>query len=165
MIIGIGGVSTAGKTTTANRIRKLFDGLRVSIICQDDFVKPVNEIPFIGERVDWEHPDSVDHSKLFNTILAEKQVNDIVIAEGLMIFYHKEIDELFDKKIFVTIDYETFKQRKANDNRWGHEPEWYINHIWDSYLKFGRLANAKNYLTLDGTLKVHDNELLSYLKR
>jgi uridine kinase len=165
MIIGIGGVSTAGKTTTANRIRKLFDGLRVSIICQDDFVKPVNEIPVIGERVDWEHPDSVDHSKLFNTILAEKQVNDIVIAEGLMIFYHKEIDVLFDKRIFITIDFNTFKQRKAIDNRWGHEPEWYINHIWDSYLKFGQVTNPNDTLILDGTLKIPDAALKTYLKR
>jgi uridine kinase len=163
MIIGIGGVSTAGKTTTANKIRRLLSELRVSIICQDDFVKPVEEIPNIHERVDWEHPDSIDHDKLFKTILAEKESNDIVIAEGLMIFYDKAINELFDKRIFISIDYETFKQRKGIDKRWGHEPDWYIDHIWESYLKNGLLQQNTDCYWIDGAMQMKEIELLNYL--
>lgn len=165
MIIGIGGVSTAGKTTTANKIRKLFSGLQVSIICQDDFVKPVEDIPLVKDWVDWEHPDSVNHEKLLNIIIAETKTNDIVIAEGLMIFYHKAIADLFDKRIFISIDYQTFKQRKNFDNRWGHEPEWYIHHIWTSYQKYGQLPQSYDCLLIDGSTKIEDSDLMKYLKK
>lgn len=164
MIIGIGGASTAGKTTTANKIRNLFAGSKVSIICQDDFVKPVDEIPRIDDRVDWEHPESVDHEKLLLTILAESKNNDLVIAEGLMIFYNPLIKNLFDKKIFITIDEETFKFRKRIDHRWGFEPDWYIAHIWKSYLKYGSIVPSNEFLMLDGTNVPFDLELLNFLK-
>lgn len=163
MIIGIGGVSTAGKTTTANKIRKLFPGLRVSILCQDDFVKLVDEIPRIQDRVDWESPDSIDHKRFKQAILAEKQHSDLVIAEGLMIFYHHEVNVLFDKRIFVSIDYQLFKQRKLLDNRWGHEPAWYIEHIWKSYERYGRIETFDDVLVLDGNDEESSAEILNFL--
>jgi nicotinamide/nicotinate riboside kinase len=165
MIIGIGGVSTAGKTTTANKIRRLFGDLSVAIVCQDDFVKPVENIPLVRDRVDWEHPDSVNHEKLLSTILAERKSSDIVVAEGLMIFYHKAIASLFDKKIFISIDYETFRRRKGIDNRWGYEPDWYIEHIWESYQKYGQLPQSTDFLTIDGSSHNQDVELMKYLKK
>ncbi len=164
MIIGIGGVSTAGKTTTANKIRKLFPGLRISILCQDDYVKSVDEIPRIHDRVDWESPESIDHKRLIQAILVENQNNDLVIAEGLMIFYHPEVNTLFDKRLFVSIDYQTFKQRKSLDNRWGYEPEWYIEHIWQSYEQYGRIETSADVLVLDGNDEKTTAEILNFLK-
>ena len=164
MIIGIGGVSTAGKTTTANLIRKLFPGLRISILCQDDFVKAVENIPRIQDRIDWESPDSIDHMRLIQTILIESKHYDLVIAEGLMIFYNPEVTALFDKRIFVSIDYQIFKQRKMLDNRWGHEPDWYVEHIWESFLRFGRIEPSADVLFLDGNTEISAVELLNFLK-
>ncbi len=163
MIIGIGGVSTAGKTTTASIIRNLFPFKRVSILCQDDFVKDVNLIPRVADRVDWEHPDSIDHERLLSAVMVEREMNEIVIAEGLMIFYTEALRKIFDRKIFVSIDYDTFMQRKAFDNRWGHEPEWYIRHIWESYLNFGRIEASAEVLFLDGRFTVKPEQLFQYL--
>ncbi|MBK8778261.1 MAG: hypothetical protein IPO25_12950 [Saprospiraceae bacterium] len=39
MIIGIGGVSRAGKTTLANQLSKRIKGKTIGILKQDDFVK------------------------------------------------------------------------------------------------------------------------------
>jgi uridine kinase len=164
MIIGIGGVSTAGKTTTANKIRELFPGLRISILCQDDYVKAVEDIPRIQDRIDWESPDSIDHQRLIQTIHSESKHNELVIAEGLMIFHHPEVNALFDKRIFVSIDYQIFKQRKLLDNRWGHEPEWYIEHIWESFLRFGRIEPTADILFLDGNIDIRSSEILNFLR-
>jgi len=164
MIIGIGGVSTAGKTTLANLIRKMYVGHKISIICQDDFVKPVNEIPRIHDRINWEHPDSIDHEKLMSTILTESKTNDMVIAEGLMIFNNKLISTIFDKKIFISIDYNTFRARKSIDSRWGVEPEWYIEHIWNSYQKYGKPSQYNDYLLLDGNKQTPILTLRNFLK-
>jgi hypothetical protein len=127
-------------------------------------VKTIEEIPRIQDRIDWESPDSIDHERLIHTILAENQQNDLVIAEGLMIFYHPEVNALFDKRIFVSIDYQTFKQRKLLDNRWGHEPEWYIEHIWESFLRFGRIEPSADVLVLDGNIEISSDEILNFLK-
>lgn len=164
MIIGIGGVSTAGKTSLANKIRSLYATRSVSIVCQDDFVKPVEDIPKILDRVDWEHPASIDNQRLIKIIEHESKKHDIVIAEGLMIFNEEKINALFDKRIFISIDYETFKQRKLDDNRWRNEPEWYIEHIWKSYLAFGSPFQKPDFLLLDGTKPFPDDQLLNFLE-
>ena len=46
-----------------------------------------------------------------------------------------------------------FYKRKREDTRWGKEPDWYIDYIWDSYLKYGRLRDSDSK-----TLYVHGTE-------
>jgi len=164
MIIAIGGVSTAGKTTLAKQLREHFHDYKVITLCQDDFVKPVDEIPVIQNRVDWEHPDSIDHERFMSAIIAEKNENDIVIAEGLMIYWHQPLLKYFDKRIFVEVDHATFLHRKAKDNRWGHEPDWYINHIWKNYLLFGKPPENESYLSITGNWSITLKPILAYLK-
>ncbi|MBS4058146.1 MAG: hypothetical protein KKD74_11770 [Bacteroidetes bacterium] len=155
MIIGIGGVSTSGKTTLAGKIRSSFPGKRVSILCQDNFIRNIDQIPLIKDRINWEHPDSIDHEKLYNAILSEKGQNDIVIAEGLLIFYHQPTQRLFDIKLYLEIAYPTFLHRKKQDLRWGGEPQWYIMHIWNSFLQYGKLpADRSDFHVFDGSLPV-----------
>ena len=75
MIIGIGGVSRAGKTTLAEWLRNQFPEKKTHIICQDDFVFPTDRIPRINNRINWEHPDSIDHEAFRKSIIAESKLN------------------------------------------------------------------------------------------
>lgn len=163
MIIAIGGASTAGKTTLARALREFYHNRKVITLCQDDFVRSVESIPLIRDRVDWEHPASIDHQAFLNAILSESRENEIVIAEGLMVFWHEEICRIFDRNIFVRLDYNTFLRRKALDNRWGHEPEWYVQHIWSSFQAYGRPPQSDNLFILEGTKKIDLQKVIQYI--
>ncbi len=153
MIVGIGGVSRAGKTTLANLMAKLFlaRGKSVSIIHQDEYVNEESALPRIQDRLNWEHPSSIRVKDFRDAIKNAKEQNDLVIAEGLFCFYDSTLTDLMDRKILVTISKETFLERKKEDLRWGSEadPVWYMEHIWDSYLKYGQPA-TDDYFTIDG---------------
>lgn len=153
MIVGIGGVSRAGKTTLANLMAKLFlaRGKSVSIIHQDEYVYDEQVLPRIRDRLDWEHPSTIRVTDFRNAIENASKENDLVIAEGLLCFYGSEVLELMDRKILVTISKETFLVRKKEDLRWGSEPDpdWYMEHIWDSYQKYGK-PQTDEYFTIDG---------------
>jgi nicotinamide/nicotinate riboside kinase len=166
MIIGIGGVSTAGKTTLTMQLRKCFAGKTISSLCQDDYVKPIEQIPQINNRINWEHPDSIDHEKFRQAIIAHSKAYDVVIAEGLVVFHEQTTLALFHKRIYIEIDFKTFRKRKAVDKRWGYEPQWYIRHIWDSFLMYGQIPeDQKEYLVIDGTIPFETHIISNYLSK
>lgn len=144
LIIGIGGVSRAGKTKLARRLQRHFQehGRSALILHQDAFVFPESLIPKVGGRVDWEHPGSIDFPRFRQAIQEAAKQFDVVFAEGLMAFYDAETNRLYDKCFFVEISRPTFLRRKAADKRWGEEPAWYVEHIWESYLKYGLPAEG-----------------------
>ena len=153
MIVGIGGVSRAGKTTLANLMAKLFlaRGKSVSIIHQDEYVHEESALPRIRDRVDWEHPNTIRLDDFRDAILNAKKENDLVIAEGILCFYGPELSDLMNRKILVTISKDTFLERKKEDLRWGsdRDPDWYMEHIWESYQKYGK-PHTDDYFTIDG---------------
>lgn len=163
MIIGIGGVSRAGKTSLAEWIRKQFPSQKTQILCQDDYAFPTELIPNIKDRIDWEHPDSIDHKAFRKALIAKAKSNDLVIAEGLMVFHDKLTNVLYDKILLVEIDYNTFLERKKYDHRWGHEPDWYVNHIWESFLKYGNSPKDLPCMKVDGTKIFPKKELLNFI--
>lgn len=163
-IIGIGGVSRAGKTSLAERIPSFLQGRRCIVFHQDDFVSPEEKIPLIRDRIDWESPQSLDLEKFKISIIQATLSHDWVIAEGLMAFYSKDLVQLYDKKMFVSISYETFLARRKKETRWGEEPDWYIQHVWDSYQKMGILNNSdENVLSLNGEKPFDDQDIRDYL--
>jgi uridine kinase len=165
MIIGIGGVSNAGKTTLASRLKEQLPNLNVSILSQDDFPNPVEEIPMIKDHVDWEVPISIDIPGYLRQVLEDAKKHDLVIAEGLFAFCDERIVRHYDKKIFLTISKPTFLERKSNDFRWGKEPEWYMEHIWDSHLKCGKQnVSDKDTLILSGEDPINLDELMPRLE-
>lgn len=150
-IIGIGGVSRAGKTSLAQRISEWFVDDSVKIIHQDDFIVPKSEMPLVKGQIDWERPESLDFTSFRNEILKQQNNYDYVIAEGLLVYGNPEVYEIFDKKIFIEISKETFLNRKTLDNRWENEPDWYIEHIWHSHFEYGRIPKElKNILCMSG---------------
>ena len=151
MIIGIGGASTSGKSWLATKIKARNYKKKVKILCQDDFVLASSQLPKIRAHVDWEVPGSINFDRYLQAVMRCYIGYDIVIAEGLMVFHDKRLVKLFDKKIFIEISKQTFFNRKADDLRWGREPDWYIEHIWESYLKYGKTPkDDPSYLIVEG---------------
>lgn len=166
MIIAIGGSSTAGKSTLAAKIGEVYDHKRVKILCQDSYVKPENEIPRIRGHIDWEVPESIDFDRFYRAIVFANMQYEVVIVEGLMIYYNRRTVDLFNKRLFVEIDKETFFKRKSRDLRWGKEPQWYMEHIWDSYLKYGRVPKMLNdVFTVDGRHSINVYSVIKFLEQ
>ncbi len=165
MIIAIGGSSTAGKSTLAAKIGEVYDHKRVKILCQDSYVKPEQEIPLIRDHIDWEVPASIDFNKFYNAIVLASEKYDIVIAEGLMIYYHRQTVDLFNKRLFVDLDKDTFLKRKSRDLRWGKEPRWYMEHIWESYLKYGVVPEMlSDVFHVDGRRSIDIYPIIKFLE-
>ncbi len=141
MTIGIGGSSRSGKTSLALLIKNLFEkhGQSAILLSQDDYAfTDETFIPKIHNRTDWEHPASIDFEWYKNDIILKQSNYQNVIAEGLFNFWDKDINSLFDMIFFTRISQQTFYERRKHDTRWGYEPQWYIEHVWQSYLKYGK---------------------------
>ena len=153
VIVGIGGISRSGKSSLARELQKLFEenGKTVEVLQQDKFVFPECLIPKINDHVDWERPESIDIQGFIRALKESSRINDVTIAEGLMVYWNPEVLNLFTCRIFIKLDKEEFFRRKQTDLRWGKEPDWYVEYIWDSYLKYGKFpANVKMDIVLDG---------------
>nr|WP_299423615.1 hypothetical protein [uncultured Emticicia sp.] len=153
MIIGIGGVSRSGKSTLANLLVTYFrkNGKKAIILHQDDFVFPETKIPKIKNKTDWESPQSIDFKQYNEVIELFRTRFDIIIAEGLFAFYDENINQNYDKKFHVKISKRTFLIRRAMDIRWGYEPTWFIDHVWQSFLKYGKPSKVlKGIVNISG---------------
>lgn len=162
LVVGIGGVSRAGKSTLSNSIKSWLEDRTTIILDMDDFVFAEETIPVINDGINWEIPESVDFERIRKKIEEVREQYDYVIVEGILIFYDLELNGLYNNKIFVDISHGTFLQRKSRDSRWD-EPEWYIKHIWDCYLTYGR-NNSNDALVLDGTKEFDESKIIEFLK-
>ena len=152
MKIAIGGISRAGKTTMARKILNYFPKRKKVILHQDDYVNAGYDIPQINERINWEVPESIDFVRLKYDFNWMSENLDVVILEGIFALYDDEMNKMFDKKIFVDLGYQEFIDRKSMDNRWGYEPDWYIQHIWDSYQEY-----REDILKMDDIIIIEEN--------
>ncbi len=154
MIVGIGGISRSGKSFLAEQLQHAFEArdYSVKVLSQDDFVFPEEQIPKINGHVDWEIPESIDFEAFIEAIKAANHRCDLILLEGLMLFWNSDLLKLLDLCVFIELGKELFVQRKQLDLRWGKEPDWYIEYIWKSYLIYGQLpANVLPELLLDGS--------------
>ncbi len=165
MIIGIGGVSRAGKTSLALQMRDWLGEDQVKILHQDDYIQPLEEMPKINGHIDWEHPDSIDFDKLIKDIEKNSKEFQYIVVEGLMAFWNKQLTLLMHKKIYLKINKNAFLSRKTIDSRWENEPKWYIEHIWENHFIYGLLPSGlTDVLTLDGDTEDVNQLVKSYLE-
>ena len=156
--IGIGGVSRAGKTTLSNHILKLYPKKKSLIISMDEYIHDKEQIPRIKDRIDWETPASVDYERIKQKIEESTEEYDLVITEGILIFYSEAVNKLFNKRVFLNIPKSLFYLRRHSDKRWGEEPKWYIDYVWESYKQYGQLKEA-----FSDTLYISGSEAFSAL--
>ena len=160
MLIGIGGCSRSGKSTLAEDLTWHYrcHNLRTIVLRQDDFVIRTDDIPVIKGQSDWDNPLSIDFELVIETYKFLKNRFDIIIIDGLFAFYNNDLNRLYDKRILVEISEATFRTRRQAETRWGREPDWFIDHVWESYLKFGIYDNRLQIGNSGGSIVIPDQQ-------
>lgn len=162
-VVGISGPSRSGKSTLAKQLIDSLKPKKVLILDMDDYVLPAASIPKIKDRTDWERPESVDYERMIEVIENKNSEADFIIVEGILVFAHQELSQLFDFSILVKISKETFLERRSKETRWGDEPFWYLEHIWDSWLKYGQ--NIQPDIRLSGEDSISDHSIKLIVER
>jgi uridine kinase len=129
LFIGITGGSGSGKTTIVNRIFSEVPEKSIAIIEQDAYYKDQSHLSYEDRcKTNYDHPFAFDtdlliehiellksghaiekplydyeiHNRKKETMLIEPK--EIIIIEGLLVFYDERIRKLLDIKIFVDTD-------------------------------------------------------------
>ena len=126
IIIGIAGGTGSGKTTVVRKIIKSLPAGSVAVIPQDSYYNDQSSLPLeVRKRTNFDHPDAFDwplfeqqiaelrkglaieqptYSYITCTRLPETihvEPKEVIIVEGIMSLYGKELRDLMDLKIFV----------------------------------------------------------------
>lgn len=129
LIIGIAGGTGSGKTTVVQQITGELPEGEVCVISQDSYYRDTSHLSY-DERVkiNFDHPKAIDfdllavhlqelrkgkpflqpvysfgeHNRTGETIKTHPK--KVIIVEGILIFTHPELRQLFDIKIFVHAD-------------------------------------------------------------
>lgn len=142
-LIGVSGGTSSGKTSVCQKIIECLKekSEKVAIVSQDDFykeLKPDELAKAEKSQYNFDHPDAFDKKLMLKSLhdIAEgKTVKvpkydfkthsrrkdewtelsrcDVVLFEGILVFYHKEIRELFNMKLFVDSDADTRLSRRV----------------------------------------------------
>lgn len=127
-IIGIAGGTGSGKTTVVHRILEELSG-QVEVIYQDSYYKDNSHLTYEERcKINFDHPQSIDfdlltehlqalkkgktieqpvysfkeHNRSSETISIKPQ--KVLLVEGILVFAHEKLRNLFDLKIFVHTD-------------------------------------------------------------
>ena len=129
LLIGITGGTGCGKTTVVNQIIQEIPLGQVSVISQDAYYKDLSHLTFEERtKINFDHPKSLDFDLLRQHLTELKEgktilqptysfvehnrmpqvvsvaPSKVIIVEGILIFSHPDLRELFDIKIFVHAD-------------------------------------------------------------
>ncbi|MEN8241445.1 MAG: uridine kinase [Chloroflexota bacterium] len=129
LVIGIAGGSGSGKTTVATEILQSVGEAIASYIPHDAYYKDLSKLPENQRKaINFDHPNSLDTELMIEHIQALRAgdgielpiydftthsrteecipipPNPVILVEGILIFAHPELRELFDVKLFVDTD-------------------------------------------------------------
>lgn len=169
-VIGVCGGSASGKTSVCRKIISTLDNKKVVVLSQDSFYKSLTDDQKEKAKraeYDFDHPNAFDHSlfaetlqrlqkgkavkvpvydfkthsrlKECDTILAA----DIIIVEGILIFYTKDMLDLMDMKIFVDTDDDTRLVRRIRRDLVDRGRD--ITSVLDQWERFVK-PNFDNYI-------------------
>jgi len=128
LVVGISGGSASGKSTFSKKLVETLDGFRVKELHMDDYFRPEEERPFseapVAQKsyVDDNHPQTINLKKLNMDI--DQAINcdrfEIIIIEGLLTLWDKEIYNKLDLKLFVDCQAdERIVRRLQRNMSWG----------------------------------------------
>ena len=129
LTIGIAGGTGCGKTTVVNQITGQLSDSEVGVISQDSYYRDLSDLSYEERcKINFDHPRAIDFELMRNHLEALREGRPIeqpvysfeehnrtgatirteprkvMIIEGILIFTHPEIRDLFDIKIFVHAD-------------------------------------------------------------
>ena len=130
IVIGIAGGTGSGKTTVVRKIIEQLPANQVSIIPQDSYYKRAPEGVALSElrKMNYDHPDAFDWDLLEQQIKELKEgraieqptysvhicdrlpetihvePTNVIIIEGIMALYRKEMRDMMDLRIYVDAD-------------------------------------------------------------
>ena len=128
LIIGICGASGSGKSTLAKELASRIDGNCV-YLKQDSYYKDHPEMTFEErERINYDEPEAFEHAELLADLNAMREGRaisakeydytkhcrcdsnekiepaDVVLVEGIHMFYDPTVREMLDFKIYIQVD-------------------------------------------------------------
>ena len=122
LFIGIGGGTGSGKSTIAAEVvRRLEASCRVHLIHQDQFFKPVDQLPTFysdyhqAPRPDFNRPDSFRVEAMVAHCTAVFGY-DVVILEGILALYYPALRQLMDIKCYIDTPLEEMLIRRTERN-------------------------------------------------
>ena len=171
MIIGIGGISRAGKTSLCKILRKEFR-YKTAEVHLDDYIKesshwdffmkfPVFYLCKLHKSFNMEHPDTIDFDRMYADIISTSLENDIIIAEGSYVNYDTRIRGVLDCYIHVSLSREVFTQRRMKDFK--QTNRWYANHLWNSFMKYGTYYSDLKHMVIDGDTEIDTEAVLKFI--
>jgi uridine kinase len=129
LVIGIAGGTGSGKTTVTNVILQRVGAQHIALLPHDAYYRDVKNLTLSERaRINYDHPDSLEtdllvrhirqlrnwepvelpvydfttHSRTDHTVHIEPR--QVILVEGILIFYEPELRSLFDVKIYVDTD-------------------------------------------------------------
>ena len=163
MIIGIGGVSRSGKSDLAQKLCGYLGKEKCAVLDLDDFVLPQALLPEIKGRIDWESPETINWALVFQII--EENQKEYLIIEGIFAFSNPYLVDKYDLKIIIRIPKELFIERRKKETRWGPEPRWYIEHVWETHEKSGISGPLDaSFVLLDGSHPIDFSEIIKKIR-
>jgi uridine kinase len=128
LMVGIAGGSGSGKTTVARRVAERLTDISVASVSMDAYYCNMTHLTVDERRqLNWDHPDVVDMELLADQLEAlasgaaiDKPVYDfvthlrterteavagadVVIVDGILLYWNARVRALFDMKIFVDV--------------------------------------------------------------
>jgi uridine kinase len=127
LLIGIAGGSASGKTTFCGKLEKFLSNYTIKTLHMDDYFKPEKNRPYVESPIngkmytDDNHPNSVNllqfKKDLFHSL---KDNYNIVIIEGLLTLWDKEIYSRLDLKLYIDcLSDERIVRRLRRNMSWG----------------------------------------------
>ncbi len=155
LLIGIGGGSAAGKTTFAERLADGLAPLRVEVVHQDRFFKPVDQLPPYASLStsrtwpDYNHPDSIKTNELLAYCNGLSDI-DVALVEGILVLHYAELRALMDIKCYVDADADERIVRRIRRNLTHYSIDDIADYYLDSVRHQHRRYNAptKQYADL-----------------
>lgn len=128
-VIGVAGGSGSGKTTVVNHIIKTVGHKNLVLLQHDSYYRDLKHIP-LNERVkqNYDHPSSLETELLVrhihallegysikvpiydftNHVRSDESITHtpkpIILVDGILIFYEKELRDIMEIKVFVDTD-------------------------------------------------------------
>ena len=129
LMVGVAGGSGSGKTTVARKVAERLTDISVASVSMDAYYRNMTHLTFDERKqLNWDHPDVVDMELLADQLEAlaggaaiDKPVYDfvthlrtertevvagadVVIVDGILLYWDARVRALFDMKVFVDVE-------------------------------------------------------------